>query len=146
MIRRIGSVDVGWPLRQAANEIRYLSYKVNTPKRFQTHQLHNLAAQHLMTHLSYIAGVPVEKLDFVYFSVCAGAEEHVDELDLERFTDRTLVVPLILPSGVSTITADGVTMQVELDKVYEFNHQRPHRMDLEDTQSGCVVLMVAVLK
>jgi hypothetical protein len=146
MIKHIGSVTAGWPLREVAEGIKLQSYKVNTPKKFHVHPMHVYAGEVLKQHLSYLVNVPVSRLDFVYFSCCNGAEEHVDLLDPAKFEPTTFVVPIILPRGKSTITADGVTLEVEVDQVYEFNHELPHRMDLEDTESGCVVLMVAVLR
>lgn len=53
-------------------------------------------------------------------------------------------MPLILPKGVSTLVAQGVRVQAELFHVYEFNHEEVHALELEDTESGCVVVMVAV--
>lgn len=53
-------------------------------------------------------------------------------------------MPLILPKGVSTLVAQGARVQAELFRVYEFNHEEVHALELEDTESGCVVVMVAV--
>lgn len=86
------------------------------------------------------------KLDFVYFSVCKGAEPHIDLLDKNKFEPTTFVVPIILPNGESIITAEDERIVVELNNIYEFNHEKIHSMVLEDTESGCVVIMVAVLK
>ena len=86
------------------------------------------------------------KLDFVYFSVCKGAAPHIDLLDKNKFEPTTFVVPIILPNGESIITAEDERIVVELNNIYEFNHEKIHSMVLEDTESGCVVIMVAVLK
>lgn len=134
------------PLIEAAELIKHQNYKTNTPKRFHVQPLHEAAAGALMHHLAELIKAPKNKLDFVYFSVCKGAEPHVDLLDPQVFEARTFVIPLILPTGKSAIVAGGVIMSVELYHVYEFNHEQLHSMELEDTTSGCVVIMVAVKK
>ena len=146
MITVRGTVTPGSALLAAADKIKLLSYKVNTPKQFQVMALHGEEAADLMAQLGELIGHPHEKLDFVYFSACKGAEEHVDELDPMIFEETTFVVPLILPQGRSVLTANCHPMTLELNHVYEFSHELPHRLDLEDTESGCVVVMVAVLK
>jgi len=87
----------------------------------------------------------------VYFSVCKGAEEHTDALSPETFLNDTYVIPVILPNGVSRIHTRRLendymeeTVEVELGRVYHFDHTKPHSMTLEDTESGFVVVMVAV--
>jgi hypothetical protein len=144
MIKDLGVVAVPAAVIEAAASIKLQNYKTNTPKRFQVQPLHERGAWELMQQLAVLAQVPQERLDFVYFSVCKGAEPHVDALDWTVFEPRTLVVPIILPSGTSTITANGDTIVAKLGHVYEFNHELLHSMELEDTESGCVVVMVAV--
>lgn len=90
--------------------------------------------------------IDVNKLDFVYFSVCKGAEPHVDKLDPTMFESRTFVIPVVLPAGKSVITAENESIEVKLNHIYEFNHEKVHSMELEDTNSGCTVIMVAVKK
>jgi hypothetical protein len=87
-----------------------------------------------------------ESLDFVYFSVCKGAEPHTDLLSPEKFEDTTYVVPVILPRGQSIITAENWKSEVCVGGIYEFDHTKVHSMTLEDLESGCVVVMVAVKK
>jgi hypothetical protein len=53
---------------------------------------------------------------------------------------------VILPPGRNIITAEDATADVELFHVYEFNHEKIHSMTVEDTTSGCVVIMVAIKK
>lgn len=145
-IRDLGVVAVPWAVRAAADSIKLQSYKTNTPKRFQVQPLHVEAAGLLLEELSELVKVRQDKLDFVYFSVCKGAEPHVDLLNPEFFEPRTFVVPIILPRGTSTITVGEEKKQIFLNHVYEFNHEVMHSMELEDTESGCVVVMVAVKK
>lgn len=123
-----------------ADKIKYEHYRVNTPSRFQTHSDIN---QEFKLALASKVNTAVENLDFVYFSVCQGAEPHVDQLDSQIFKAKTYVIPVILPQGTSTITAEDETVAVKLNHIYEFNHERVHSMQLEDTTSGCVVIMVA---
>jgi hypothetical protein len=76
--------------------------------------------------------------------VCNGAEPHTDLLDPAVFEDTTYVIPVILPTGTSIITAEDVYVVTQPGHVYEFDHTKLHSMVLEDTSSGCVVIMVAV--
>ena len=110
------------------------------------HRVHNESDAILLAELSDRLGIPFKSLDFVYFSVCKGAEPHVDLLDPNVFEPRTFVIPVILPHGKSVITAEDESVEVELNYMYEFNHERTHSMQLEDNESGCVVIMVAVKK
>lgn len=142
----LGSVHVPAPMLAAAELIKLQNYKTNTPKRFQVQPLHEEAAGDLLTQLAGLCETKIEELDFVYFSVCKGAEPHVDLLDPDKFHSKTLVIPIILPTGVSTLTVLDKSYPVELNKVYLFNHELMHSMELEDVESGCVVIMVAVKK
>lgn len=83
-------------------------------------------------------------LENLYFSAARGAEPHTDLLDPAVFTPRILVIPVILPSGRTVIEAQGVEAVAEIGGVYEFDHERTHSMRVEDEESGCVVIMVAV--
>ncbi len=63
-----------------------------------------------------------------------------------KYEDTTYVIPVILPGGKSVITAESASVEVSLGGVYEFDHTKIHSMTLEDTESGCVVVMVAIKK
>jgi len=138
-----GDICIPQSIVDNAECIKFENYKTNTPKKFQTHRASNDA---VLESVGKIAGVDKSKLDFVYFSVCKGAEPHIDLLDQAVFEPRTFVIPVILPDGDSQITAEDETAIVELNHVYEFNHEKIHSMELEDNESGCVVLMIAVKK
>ncbi len=129
-----------------AEIIKHDNYKTNTPVRFQKHADMSEDGELFKRQLSKAVGVAVEKLDWVFFSVCQGATPHVDKLDESKFTDTTFVIPIILPSGSSKITAEEEVVVVELNRVYEFDHTKVHSMTLEDIESGCVVVMAAVIK
>jgi len=138
-----GKIKVPSTVVENADLIKFENYKTNTPAKFQ---IRDETDATLMYTLSRHIGLPWNSLDFVYFSVCKGAEPHVDLLDPAKFEPRTFVIPVILPSGRSVITAEDESVEVELNHVYEFNHEKIHSMELEDKESGCVVIMVAVLK
>ncbi len=142
MIKFLGDINIPPQVIDNADKIKFEHYKVNSPAKFQ---VHTLSDTELMVSLSELIGVNKEKLDYVYFSVCGGAEEHTDLLDPNKFTNNTFVIPVILPNGVSTITAEGHKETVHIGGVYEFDHTKRHSMELEDISSGCVVIMVAVL-
>lgn len=144
MIKFHGIVSLPEDVVKHADNIKFENYKTNTPTKFQIRSF--VGGEDLMESLSKLIDVPKERLDFVYFSVCKGAEPHVDKLNPEKFTDTTYVIPVILPKGKSVITAEKQEVEVELGGVYQFNHTKIHSMNLEDTESGCVVVMVAVLK
>jgi hypothetical protein len=127
-----------------ADSIKLLNYRTSTPARFRKNKLTPDIAGVLMSDLSLLIGVESSRLDYVYFSVCRGAEPHVDVLDPLEFTETTYIIPVILPDGKSIITAEGESLSVEVGGVYEFNHEREHSMVLEDVTSGCVVIMVAI--
>jgi hypothetical protein len=144
MIKYHGKVDIPQTVIDHADTIKFENYKTNTPTKFQVRNL--VGGDELMESLSSRIGLPRENLDFVYFSVCKGAEPHTDLLDPDKFEDTTFVIPVILPGGRSVITAGEQEAEVELGAVYEFDHTKVHSMTLEDTDSGCVVIMVAVKK
>lgn len=141
-----GTVSPPKSLLEHAETIKFDNYKTNTPIRFQKHADMSEDGELFKQQLSDAVGVPAEKLDWVFFSVCQGAEPHIDQLPEDKFTDTTYVVPIILPTGVSRITAEAEIEEVELNRVYEFDHTKIHSMTLEDTTSGCVVVMAAILK
>ena len=145
-IKKRGVIKVPPAVIAAAEKIKLQNYKTNTPAQFQIHPLHDQSAELMMQNLADILDINRARLDYVYFSVCKGAEEHVDMLDANIFENRTFVIPVILPTGRSIIQAEQQKRTAELFTVYEFNHERPHAMYLEDTNSGCVVIMVAVKK
>lgn len=138
-----GEIAVPDELVSNADTIKFQHYKVNTPSRFQKRS--DIDTE-FKKRLAAKIGLDFETLDFVYFSVCKGAEPHVDQLDPAIFTSRTFVIPVILPRGNSIITAEDQREIVKLNHVYEFNHERVHSMEVEDTESGCVVIMVAEKK
>lgn len=144
MITFHGRVRVPQAVVDAAHPIRMLNYKTTTPARFRKNTLTEDIAGPMMDELAAIAGVARERLDYVYFSAARGAEPHTDLLDPAVFTARTLVVPVILPAGRTVIEAQGAEAVAEIGGVYEFDHERTHSMSVEDEESGCVVIMVAI--
>lgn len=146
MIKFHGVMAVPARVIDAADEIKHLNYRTTTPVRFRKNTLTPDIAGGLIADLACVIGVEAHRLDYVYFSVCRGAEPHVDALDPQKFTDHTWVIPVILPAGESVITAEDHSMVVQVGGVYEFNHERVHSMTVEDQESGCVVIMVALKK
>jgi hypothetical protein len=147
-IEMLGEVTVGASLVRAADKIKLQHYKVNTPKKFQVWPFPSRTPLYegeiLMWELANMAHQDPHNLDYVFFSVCSGAEEHTDALDPAKFEPITLMVPIILPPGRNIITAEDEWVQVRLNHVYKFDHTKPHSMRLQNTTSGCVVVMVAV--
>lgn len=142
MIENLGNVNIPYGVIQNAEKIKHEHYKVNTPSKFKVHTMDDHT---LITELSALVGVASEKLNYVYFSVCRGAEPHTDLLPVEKFTNTTFVIPIILPKGNSIITAESDRKTVKVGGVYKFDHTKIHSMELDDTSSGCVVVMVAVM-
>jgi hypothetical protein len=126
-----------------ADAVRFENYKTNTPGKFQIRQMDE-SDRVFMMGLANKLNLEYSKLDYVYFSVCKGAEPHTDLLDPAIFEPRTFVIPVVLPQGKSVITAQDESAEVKLNHIYEFNHEEVHSMELEDIESGCVVIMVAV--
>lgn len=146
MIREWGNVTVPERVTMAAEQIKHLNYKTTTPVKFRKNKLTEDLAGDLLTEISDRIGVSRSLLDYVYFSVAKGAEPHIDALDASIFTDRTFVIPIILPKGDSIITAEEASVVARLGYIYEFNHERIHSMTVADTESGCVVIMIAIKK
>jgi len=140
-----GKVFIPKEIVANADTIKFENYKTNTPAKFQIRRIDGADVE-MLFNVSMAVGVAVNKLDYVYFSVCRGAEPHVDLLDPTVFEPKTYVIPVVLPSGRSVITAEDETAEVELFNMYEFNHEKIHSMTLEDNESGCVVIMIAVKK
>ncbi len=145
MITTHGNIEIPQSIIDHADLIKFENYKVNTPTEFQINR-YAVGSEALVRDLSIVTNIPEEKLDFVFFSVCNGAEPHVDALDGTKFEDTTFVIPVILPGGVSIITAEEYSSAVCVGGVYEFDHTKIHSMTVEDNKSGCVVIMVAVKK
>jgi hypothetical protein len=144
VIKFHGTIPIPETVTGHADTIKFDNYKTNTPAKFQVRTL--TGGDELMESLSQRIGRKKESLDFVYFSVCKGAEPHTDLLSPEKFEDTTYVVPVILPRGQSIITAENWKSEVCVGGIYEFDHTKVHSMTLEDLESGCVVVMVAVKK
>lgn len=143
-IRNLGYMRIPSSVYEHAWDIRHENYKVNTPTRFRKHSAQTDDVKELLADLGRVVGIAPERFDFVYFSVCRGAEPHVDRLDPAVFTDTTFVIPIIMPKGKSVITAEDERIQVQYGYVYQFDHTRVHSMELTDKESGCVVAMIAV--
>lgn len=144
MITQHGFVTIPEAVTATAEPIKMLNYKTNTPARFRKNHLTKDIAETLMDELSQRIKVNPARLDYVYFSASQGAEPHTDLLDPKVFGDRTFIIPVILPDGENTIYAEDASAVVEVGGVYEFNHERTHSMTVADTESGCVLIMVAI--
>ena len=145
MIRYHGKIYIPEAITRHADAIKLQNYKVTKPGKGQVR--HSLP--HYMRFdddLRHILGLENRPLDFVYFSCCKGAEPHVDQLS-DKFEDTTYVIPIILPkTGKAIIVAGDDGVEAGIGGIYEFDHTKTHSMVLEDTESGCVVIMVAIKK
>lgn len=139
-----GTVMIPDNITNHAHEIKLENYKVNTPSKFQK-RFDDVDNSQFKKDVSTIMGIGTDVLDYVYFSVCEGAESHTDNLDPLKFSDTTFIIPVLLPKGKSVITVGGESAEVHEGGVYAFNHTIPHSMELEDTTSGCVVIMASEL-
>lgn len=144
MIMYHGIVSIPNSVIEAAEPIKMLNYKTTTPAKFRKNYLTEDIAGELMEEIAERINIAKHRLDYVYFSVAQGAEPHTDLLDPELFTSTTFVIPVILPSGRTVIEAGKGRKVVEVGGIYEFNHEETHSMTVEDTASGCVVIMVAI--
>lgn len=143
MIKKHRTITIPDGVIKISESIKMENYKTNTPSAFQKH--YDLRSfDEVAEQIADIAGVSSEKIDWVFFSASQGAEPHIDDLPEGKFTDTTFVVPIILPTGESVITSEDDYAVVELNRVYEFDHTKVHSMTLEDTESGCVVIMAAI--
>lgn len=130
-----------------ADTIKLDNYKTATIKKFQR-RFPDLSGLKLMMdqialRLSFDDGAA---FDPVFFSCCKGAEPHIDKLDPEVYTDTTIVVPLVAPKGNMWFGIDGGKYLMQSFGIYSFVHEREHFLQLEDTESGCTVLMLAIRK
>ncbi|AFU88280.1 hypothetical protein CcrColossus_gp410 [Caulobacter phage CcrColossus] len=144
MITLHGNVYIPEAVIAAAEPIRMLNYKTTTPARFQKNTLTADIAGDLLQDIADRIGIDRARLDYVYFSAAQGAEPHTDLLDPEVFQSNTYVIPVILPAGRTVIEAGDAHVEAKVGDIYEFNHEETHGMTVEDTKSGCVLIMVAV--
>lgn len=147
MIIHWGSVSsIPQAVFEAADKIKHLNYKTTTPAKFRKNTLTPDIAGTLMSEISTIINIPQDSLDYVYFSAAKGAEPHTDMLDPDKFASRTFIIPVILPQGHSIITAENDSQIAQLGNIYEFDHEKIHSMTVEDSEGGCVVIMIAIKK
>lgn len=146
MIKYHGQIVLPSGLLEAAEHIKFQNYKVTKIGKIQKQTPEGVDAEYVMRVLGSFVKRDHTLFDAVYFSACSGADRHIDMLDQEKFEDTTYVIPLILPEGDTIISAQGMSVIVEVGGVYEFDHTKEHEMTVEDDKSGCVVLMVAVRK
>jgi hypothetical protein len=139
-----------------ANSIKDENYKTSTVKQFQRRFPLLDGMSKLIDEIALrINGItyagkglyPLNvDLEPVFFSVAKGAAEHTDELDRDIYTDVTIVIPLVVPKGLSELTVGGNSINLQQFGVYLFDHTKPHKLVLEDNESGCTVLMIAIKK
>jgi hypothetical protein len=146
MIRSLGTVPLPDEAVAYAETIKLESYATNTPAEFQVRELAGSAS--LADAIAQKAGLtPGERarLDLVYFSCAKGAEPHVDRLP--AFEPRTWVVPLVLPQdGQAILLAGRESAVAVLGGLYEFDHTQSHALHLDDTRTGCVFAMAALVR
>lgn len=143
MINLVGKIKVNAHVMGVAQSIREENYKVNTPSKYHKHQGKDYTT---IQQLSNLFNCGEGYVDYVYFSSKEGAEAHVDKLSLSKFEDDTIIVPLILPRGKSRLKVGDSIMILEPLLAYKFKHTTIHSLELEDTESGCVLIMAAVLR
>ena len=77
MIQIVDSMEIPTSVREYAETIKLQSYKTTTPTRFKKTFGDDFEFK---TELSKKLNIPVSNLEYVFFSVCAGAEPHIEEL------------------------------------------------------------------
>lgn len=130
----------------AADYIARLAYVPAALAKIRRVSLPDEIGGALVHDIASLVGIPKEKLDCGFASICNGAEPQVDALEPENFESTSFMIPVILPKGDSLFSAGRTSIIAEVGGVYEFNHGQTHSMQLEDNESGCVVIMVAVKK
>lgn len=143
-ILTLGAIEIPKLVRELCETIKDQNNKVNTPVKFQKHRLYEELHNELKSDIAWLLDQPVDKVDYVYFSCANGAEEHIDQLDKELFTSRTVILPVILPSGVTILNANGSSIILKVGTAYEINHELPHSLTVGGDE-GCVVIMASVL-
>jgi hypothetical protein len=143
MIKVVGNIIVGAEVMGIAQSIREQNYKVNTPSKYHKHTGNN---HPVIYQLSGMFDCDFNKVDYVYFSSKEGAEPHTDQLSLSKYEEDTILIPLILPRGISTLEVGEWAVTLEPLLAYRFKHTDIHSLKLQDTESGCVMIMAAVLK
>jgi len=139
-----GLIDIPPSIVEYADKIRHENYKTNTPKNFHKHPGNIADSDLLLKSLAEIISIDNhERLDFVFFSACEGAETHTDLLDPEVFQEITYVVPIIIPHD-SILTCEDTEIVGQPNHVYCFDHNKPHGLTMKDNEFGCVFIMVAV--
>lgn len=114
------------------------NYKLSTPLEFQKHRS---ADDILIQQIAAVMDWDHTRVDSVFFSCPNGADPHVDKLNLADHSDITAIIPVILPKGKSTLHVGGDSVELEVGRVYSFNHQTLHSLSVENKGKGCVVIM-----
>ncbi len=129
-----------------ANEVQYENCNSTHHKDYSKHTLTSLKHYNEMEELIKITVDEIRPLDWVYFSAANGAEPHKDLLDPEKFDDITYVIPLVLPKyGKATLVHGTAKINLELYKVYGFDHTLIHSLEVSGNDTGCTLIMAAAL-
>lgn len=142
MIKLVGELMVDFQTMCYAQSIREENYKVNTPSKYQKHCGND---SFIINQLVEIINRDYSLINYVFFSCKEGAEPHTDKLNLSRFDEKTVVIPLILPNGKSRLLVEDETCELQHFLCYEFDHTKVHSLILDDTTSGCVLIMATAL-
>ena len=146
MITSYPEINVPTNIINHADTIKHENYKTNSPAKFQKHNQDTEDGLLINKQIADLANVNVEQVDWVYFSVCQGAEPHVDQLDPNIFRDDTFIIPIIVPTGRMVLECNKHRVDAKLNKVYHFDHTKIHSLELENKVDGCVVIMAAITK
>lgn len=137
-----GFVSLGDSVIAAANSVRHQNNKVNTPSKFHRNKMDKEEYRHVREQIATFLGVSTDDVDYTYFACASGADEHVDSLDPTLFTNRTIVVPVIVPETASLIVGP-VTQELRVGVAYEIDHTKPHTLAVVG-DTGCVVIMATI--
>lgn len=80
-------------------------------------------------------------IEAVLFGCVNGSQPHVDRLDPRFYGAKTLLLPLILPTGESILRVGNDKINLNYNIGYLFDHTVLHSIIHETNGQGCTLLM-----
>ena len=120
-----------------ANTIVNENHNIMNPKTYLKHRVNDEQFENSLKEL-----IGVDDVDYVLLSSRSGAEEHVDT-HLTHLDIYTYIIPVLVSEG-ATLVADK-EYQLEVGQPIKINHQKKHRLDVQNDEPMVVIMASEVL-